>query len=80
MSRVRMAGFIEVEGLAINGLLRSARLEECDNPRGWYRVVAEGVDGEVLKTPCAEEDAARRFLAVVNSYLGRWGGLVEGRK
>ncbi|WP_218184341.1 hypothetical protein [Aeropyrum camini] len=34
MSRVRKAGFIELEGLAINGLLRSARLEECDNPRG----------------------------------------------
>ncbi|GBF09947.1 hypothetical protein apy_16720 [Aeropyrum pernix] len=75
MAGPRRAGFIEVEGLAINGLLKIARLDECDKPQGWLKLVVESLDGEVLETPCAEPEAARRFLAVINSYLNRWGGL-----
>ena len=73
----RQVGLAEFEGLGIVGFLKDARLERCERPQGWMRLVGVTVDGEKVATKCIEPDAAKRLYAVVSSYLKRWGGLVE---
>jgi hypothetical protein len=69
-------GVIEVEGLAMNGLLKSFRLEDCGKPKGFQRIVAEAVDGRILRTGCLEPDAARREVMVMNLYLRQWSKFI----
>lgn len=73
----RQVGLAEFEGLGIVGFLKDARLEPCERPQGWMRLLGVTVEGEEVVTKCIEPDAAKRLYAVVSSYLRRWGGLTE---
>ncbi|WP_427970896.1 hypothetical protein [Acidilobus sp.] len=69
-------GVIEVEGLAMNGLLKSFSVEDCGKPKGYQRIVAETIDGRTIKTGCLEPDAARREVMVMNLYLRQWSKFI----
>ena len=70
-------GLIEIEGLAMTGHIRGVRLEDCQNPKGWKKIVAESVEGETLETGCMEPDAAKRNFMVQTLYSRNWGKLVN---
>ena len=67
---------IELEGMAMVGLLRSVRLEDCDRPKGWKKLVVETVNGEVRETNCIEPDAAKRNFMVFSLYIRNWSRLI----
>lgn len=67
---------VELEGMAMNGLVKELWVEECEKPRGWKRIVARTPDGETMSTGCMEPDAARRNYAVLSLYAKKWGGLI----
>ncbi len=70
-------GLIEIEGLAMNGLLRSFSLVECEEAKGFMKIIAESTDGRVLTTGCMEPEAARRQVMVLNLYLRQWGHIIN---
>ncbi|MEB3851461.1 MAG: hypothetical protein LRS49_02615 [Desulfurococcales archaeon] len=70
------ANIIEIEGLAMNGMLREVSLEDCERPPGWKRIVAVADDGRRMSTSCMEPDAAKRNYMVMSLYLRQWGKLV----
>ncbi len=67
---------IEVEGLAMNGMLEEVRVEDCEKPRGWRRIVARTKDGRLVSTNCMEPDAAKRNYMVLSLYTRKWGSLI----
>lgn len=78
---VLTANIIEIEGLAMNGLLREAKLVPCEKPTGWQRIVVIDGEGRELSTACIEPDAARRNFMVIQLYLRQWGHLIyEGEE
>jgi hypothetical protein len=71
------ANVIEIEGLAMNGLINKVELENCERPPGWARIKALTRDGRVLSTACMEPSAARRNFMVLSLYVRKWGSLVN---
>lgn len=67
---------IELEGMAMTGLLRSVRMVDCGKPPGWKKLVVETQEGEELETGCMEPDAAKRNFMVFTLYIRNWGKLV----
>lgn len=76
-------GVIEIEGLAMNGLLESFTVEDCGKPKGFKYIVARAKDGRTLRTGCMEEEEARRQALVLNLYMKQWSKIIvqgeEGR-
>ena len=70
-------GLIEIEGLAMNGLLSQFSIEECPGAKGYKRIVAVDVSGRRLATGCIEEEAVNRQALVLNMYLRLWGKLIN---
>ena len=74
-------GLIEIEGLAMNGLLESFSVEDCGKPKGFKYIIARAKDGRTLRTGCMEEEEARRQSLVLNLYIKQWGKfIVQGRE
>jgi len=71
------ANVIEIEGLAMAGLIDRVELESCEKPPGWAKVMALTKDGRVLLTACMEPSTARRNFMVLSLYIRKWGGLVN---
>ncbi len=69
-------GLIEIEGLAMNGLLESFSVEDCDRPEGFKYIVARAKDGRVLRTGCMRDDEARRQAMVLNLYMKQWSDII----
>lgn len=67
---------IELEGMAMTGMLTSVKMEECQRPPGWKKLVVETKDGKKLETGCMEPDAAKRNFMVFTLYVRNWGKLV----
>ncbi len=67
---------IELEGMAMTGLLRKVEMVECGKPPGWKKLKVETVEGEQLETNCMEPDAAKRNFMVFTLYIRNWGKLV----
>jgi hypothetical protein len=72
------SNIIEIEGMAMNGLVSRVRLEECERPPGWKKIIAETSEGKTLETSCMEPDAAKRNYMVLLLYVRQWGKLVFG--
>ncbi len=68
---------IEIEGKVMIGEAREVRLEECERPKGWKRIVVVFEDGSVESTGCMEEDAARRNYMVFTLYKRKWGKMIN---
>jgi hypothetical protein len=68
---------IELEGKAQLGMVSEVRLEDCDFPEGWKRIVAELKDGSIESTGCMEPDAAKRNYMVMVLYTRKWGSLIN---
>jgi hypothetical protein len=76
MGRVLNPKIIELEGMAMAGLLRKAYLKECEDksyPEDWKKIIVETEDGKVLETNCMEPDAAKRNYMVFTLYIRSWG-------
>ncbi|MGC9210496.1 MAG: hypothetical protein ACP5FT_04460 [Acidilobus sp.] len=69
-------GLIEIEGLAMNGLLESFSVEDCERPKGYKFIVARAKDGRTLRTGCMTEEEARRQSMVLNLYIRQWSSLI----
>ncbi|GAB6148343.1 hypothetical protein [Stetteria hydrogenophila] len=69
-------GLIEIEGMAMNGLVESVKLEDCREPKGWKRIVAVDREGRTLASKCIEPEAARRNYMVLTLYSKKWGSLI----
>lgn len=63
---------IELEGMAMLGLLRRVELVPCDKPPEWKKIRALDKDGRVYETKCMEAKSAGRNFMVFNIYLRRW--------
>ncbi|MDM7274715.1 MAG: hypothetical protein P3X22_001125 [Thermoprotei archaeon] len=74
-SRV-VKSIIELEGMAMAGLLREARLEECPKPEGWKKLVVVDSEGVEYETKCVEDQAARRSFLVFSAYISRWSDYI----
>ncbi|MGC9071156.1 MAG: hypothetical protein ACP5HK_00440 [Acidilobus sp.] len=72
-------GLIEIEGLAMNGLLESFSLQDCGKPKGYKFIVAKSKNGRMLRTGCMSDDEARRQAMVLNLYIRQWGDLIVER-
>lgn len=71
MGRVSKS-IIELEGMAMAGLLRDVRLEDCPKPEGWKKLVVVDSEGVEYETKCIESQAAKRSLLVFSAYISRW--------
>jgi len=69
---------IEIEGMAIVGLVEDVALEDCREPEGWKRIVVVSLDGQVYETRCIEPQAAKRNFMVISSYAKRWSKQITG--
>ncbi len=67
-----LKSLIEIEGLAMMGLIVEAMLEDCSEPPGWRRIVAIDREGNAYETKCLEPQAAKRNYMVLNAYIVRW--------
>ncbi len=64
---------IEIEGMAMNGLVKNVEIADCDKPKGWKRIIVTTNDGKKLASECIEPDAARRNYMVFSLYARKWG-------
>jgi len=71
------ANVIEIEGLAMNGMLRRVSLVDCERPPGWRKIVVETLDGRTLETACLEPPTAKRNYAIITLYMKRWSSLIN---
>ncbi|ESQ26340.1 MAG: hypothetical protein OSP8Acid_06210 [uncultured Acidilobus sp. OSP8] len=69
-------GLIEIEGLAMNGLLESFELKDCKKPKGYKYIEARSKGGRTLRTGCMSDEDARRQAAVLNLYMRQWSSLI----
>jgi len=67
---------IELEGMAMTGQLVNVKMESCDRPPGWKKLIVETVDGKHMSTNCMEPDAAKRNFMVFTLYIRNWSRLV----
>jgi hypothetical protein len=63
---------IEIESMAMVGLIDEVALEDCIEPSGWKRIVAVDREGSVYETRCLEPQAAKRNYMVLSAYTVRW--------
>lgn len=68
---------IELEGKAHIGLVESVRVVDCEEPKGWKRIVAELKDGTTESTNCMEPEAAKRNYMVMVLYSKKWGSIIN---
>lgn len=78
----RKIHYLDLEGLAINGMLKKAEMIDCsvrDKVRR-SRIVAETVSGEVVETDCIDYERIVRVWIVVKHYE-KWGrDIVSGEE
>lgn len=67
---------IEIEGLAMNGLVKKVEMVDCDKPKGWKKIVVVTHDGKELASECIEPSAAKRNYMVFSLYAKRWGSQI----
>ncbi len=67
---------IELEGMAMTGQLTEVKIESCNRPPGWKKLVVKTVNGETMSTNCMEPDAAKRNFMVFTLYIRNWSKLV----
>lgn len=80
MERIERS-LIEIEGMAMVGLIEEVTLEDCLEPEGWKKLVAVDTEGRVYETRCVEPQAAKRNFMVISTYARRWSKqLVEERR
>ncbi|MCE4624670.1 MAG: hypothetical protein F7C35_02240 [Desulfurococcales archaeon] len=71
---------IELEGMAMAGLVRKARIVECGDNfplKDWMRIVAELEDGSTYETGCMEPEDAKRNFMVITLYARKWGKMIN---
>ncbi|AFZ71008.1 hypothetical protein Calag_1294 [Caldisphaera lagunensis DSM 15908] len=71
---------IEVEGLAMDGLIKSFNVIDCEKPKGYKKIHAIAFDGREIETACIEPDAANRLTMVMNLYLRNWSKYINWNK
>lgn len=62
-----------IEGLALNGLVKSFQQKECDDKK--LEVVVETLRGEKISTGCLDEKIARKTIVVLSLY-SKWGRII----
>ncbi|MDP8002736.1 MAG: hypothetical protein ACP5I6_07935 [Caldisphaera sp.] len=68
---------IEIEGLAMNGLIKSFNIVQCNKPKEYQKVHIITVEGKELETACIEPDAAQRLVMVMNLYIRNWSKYIN---
>ncbi|MFP3143749.1 MAG: hypothetical protein RXQ93_01850 [Caldisphaera sp.] len=68
---------IEIEGLAMDGLIKSFTIIQCDKPKEYKKIRAVTFDGREIETACIEPDAANRLAMVMNLYLRNWSKYIN---
>jgi len=68
---------IEIEGMAMNGLIKRVELEDCETPPGWKKIIAYDHEERRLETGCMEPEAARRNYMVLVLYARKWGKMIN---
>ena len=68
---------IKLEGMAMNGLIKSVELVECSEPPGWMEIRAKTLEGKLYGTGCMEPEAAKRNYTVIKLYVKNWGKLIN---
>ncbi|MEZ0289655.1 MAG: hypothetical protein ABWJ42_01010 [Sulfolobales archaeon] len=66
----RKIHYLDLEGLAINGLLTQSILEDCENVRGVRKskIIAETLSGERIETDCIEYERLVRIWIILKQY------------
>jgi len=59
-----------IEGLAINGLIKSFQQRGCGDKK--LEVIVETLEGETLSTGCLDEKTAKKIIVVLSLY-SKWG-------
>jgi hypothetical protein len=75
-----LKSLIEIEGMAIAGLIEEISVEDCSEPDGWKRIIALGRDGNVYETKCIEPQATKRNYMVLSAYTTRWSKQIIAEK
>ncbi|MCE4608686.1 MAG: hypothetical protein F7B61_07030 [Caldisphaeraceae archaeon] len=68
---------IEIEGLAMNGLIKEYNIIQCEKPKGYKKVHIVTTDGEEMETACIEPDAVQRLVLVINMYVKKWSKYIN---
>ncbi|NAZ13320.1 MAG: hypothetical protein GU359_04105 [Desulfurococcales archaeon] len=66
--------YLDIEGLAINGLLRKADLIDCEiKPKiRRSKIIVETFDGKIFETECIDYERIVRIWIVIKHYE-KWG-------
>jgi malic enzyme len=71
-----LKSLIEIEGMAIAGLIDEVTLEDCVEPPGWKKIVVVDRKGVMYETKCLEPQVAKRNYMVLSAYTVRWSSLI----
>ncbi len=69
----RKVTILELEGLAINNLIKSYEVSECHSSGRlrFLKIIASTLNGEELETECIDQERIGRVIAILASYR-RW--------
>jgi len=75
LEAARKVHYLDLLGLAINGLLRSAKMESCTDPSSKIqksKIVGVTHQGETIETECIEYHRIVRTWIIIKHY-DKWG-------
>ncbi len=66
----RKVTILELEGLAINNLVKSYTVSECSSSGKlrFLKIIARDINDEELETECIEQERIGRLIAILASY------------
>ena len=65
----KVIDYYDLEGMALTNMLNKAKLIICDKNKAKIQAITK--ENELVETPCIEEKAARRSMAIVSLYI-KW--------
>jgi len=68
---------LDLEGLALNGFVETAKLEECKEG-STFKIIATLHNGQVVETECIERERISRTFIVITRYR-EWGKILAER-
>ena len=75
----RKVTLLELEGLAINNLIKLYKVDECFSNKHvrYVKIYVETVNGEHLETECLDQKRINKIIAILTNYQ-KWSRDIAG--
>ncbi len=80
---MRVLSVLDLEGLAINGMVSDYEVVDCSSPSSvrYSKIVAKLENGEVVETECMDYSRISRVLVVLLRYVkNKWGEILVDKE